>query len=84
MYRVHLERAAEADLRGLPAREFQRVVAKIKSLADDPRPPGCRKIVGSRSDWRLRSGSYRIIYEVNDAERSVTVMRVRHRHLAYR
>jgi len=84
VHRVHLERAAEADLRALPGSEFERAVQRIKALAEDPRFPGCRKIAGSRSDWRVRMGAYRIIYEVDDAERTVTVIRVRHRHVAYR
>jgi len=84
VHKVHLERAAERDLKRLPADPFWRVVSRIKALADDPRPPGCRKIRGSRNDWRIRIGSYRVVYEVDDAERAVRVMRVRHRREAYR
>ena len=84
MYRVYLESAAERDLEQLPRDEFSRIIAKIRALADDPRPPGCRKIVGSRSDWRIRVGRYRVIYEIADAEQQVNIMRVRHRRQAYR
>ena len=83
MYRVYLESAAERDLEQLPRDEFSRIIAKIRALADDPRPPGCRKIVGSRSDWRIRVGRYRVIYEIADAEQQVNIMRVRHRRQAY-
>ena len=84
MYRVYLESAAERDLEQLPRDEFSRIIAKIRALADDPRPPGCRKIVGSRSDWRIRVGRYRVIHEIADAEQRVNIMRVRHRRQAYR
>jgi mRNA interferase RelE/StbE len=84
VHRVLLEAGAEADMRALPAREFARVVEKIRGLSENPRPPGCRKIVGSQSDWRLRVGAYRVLYEVDDTERTVTVMRVRHRRIVYR
>lgn len=83
-HRVFLERAAERDLKALPPAQFERLVGRIKGLADDPRPAGCRKIAGSENDWRIRVGDYRIIYEVDDAERVVRIMRVRLRDRAYR
>ena len=84
MYEVYLERAAERDLRRLPPAEFQRVVAAIKALAQDPRPVGSRKLAGSRSDWRIRVGDRRVLYEISDEAGAVRVMRVRHRREAYR
>jgi mRNA interferase RelE/StbE len=84
VYEVYLERAAERDLRRLSVENFQRIASRIKRLAGDPRPSGCRKITGSESDWRIRVGDYRVIYEIDDKARSVKVMRVRHRREAYR
>ncbi len=84
MYEIFLERAAERDLRRLAALDFQRLISSLRELARDPRPSGCRKITGSKRDWRIRVGSYRIIYEIDDRARAVRVMRVRHRREAYR
>ena len=84
MYEVLLERAAERNLRRLTPEEFRRATVAIRALADDPRPTGCRKISGSRSDWRIRIGTLRVIYEIDDEAREVRVMRVRHRREAYR
>ena len=84
MYEVYLERSAENDLKRLPTSAFDRIVHQIKSLAENPRPSGCRKITGSKNDWRIRIGDYRGLYEVNDRTKSVRVMRVRHRHEVYR
>ena len=84
MYEVLLERTAERDLRRLNPQEFRRVTVAIRALVDDPRPPGCRKIAGSRSDWRIRIGTLRVIYEIDDEAREVRVMRIRHRREAYR
>lgn len=84
MHRVFLERRAEKDLKQLPARVHDRVIAAILSLADNPRPSGCRKLTGSENDWRIRVGEYRIIYEVDDRVRAVRVNRVRHRREVYR
>jgi len=83
VYEVYLERAAEQALKRLSARNFQRIIPRIKALAENPRPVGCRKISGSRNDWRIRVGDYRVIYEVDDEEKAVRVMRVRHRGKAY-
>ena len=84
MYEVLLERRAERDLRRLPRRVFLSVVERIRALRDDPRPAGCRKIVGSENDWRIRVGAYRVVYEIDDEAGAVRVMRVRHRRDVYR
>ncbi len=84
MYEVYLERAAERDLRRLPVETFQRIVPHIHALAENPRPPGCRKLTGSENDWRIRIGDYRVIYEIDEGEKVVRVFRIRHRREAYR
>lgn len=84
MYEVYLEHAAEKDLRKLPAEFFHRIVGHIKKMAENPRPSGCRKISGSKRDWRIRVGDYRIIYEIDEKAKVVRVMRVRYRKEAYR
>jgi mRNA interferase RelE/StbE len=84
LHEVYLEHAAEKDLKKLPGETFQRIITHIKSLAATPRPPGSRKITGTKNDWRIRVGDYRIIYEVDDNRRVVKVMRVRDRREAYR
>lgn len=84
MYEVYLERAAERDLRRLPVETFHRIVPCIRALAENPRPPGCRKLTGSENDWRIRIGDYRVIYEIDEGEKAVRVFRIRHRREAYR
>jgi mRNA interferase RelE/StbE len=84
MYRVFLERAAEKDLGRLSMGIHDRVIAALRRLAKNPRPPGCRKLAGSDSDWRIRVGDYRVIYEIADNIKVVRVNRVRHRGEVYR
>jgi mRNA interferase RelE/StbE len=84
VYEVHLERAAENDLKRLPASTSQRIIPQIKTLAENPRPSGCRKITGSKNDWRIRIGDYRVIYEIDEKANAVRIMRVRHRREVYR
>jgi len=84
MYRVLLERTAEKDLGRLTSGVRDRVITAIQALAANPRPPGCRKLTGSKHDWRIRVGDYRVVYEIADEIRIVRVNRVRHRREVYR
>jgi len=84
MYRVLLERGAEKDLARLSSEIHDRVIEGIRSLATNPRPPGSRKLAGSKNDWRIRVGDYRVVYEIADEIRAVRVNRVRHRREVYR
>jgi mRNA interferase RelE/StbE len=84
VHKIYLEKSAEKDLRKLPTSVFQRALIHLKALSVDPRPPGCHKITGSKKDWRIRIGDYRLIYEIDDQARTVKVMRVRHRREVYR
>ena len=84
MYRILLERSAERDLRRLSAEMHERVIAAIRGLGANPRPPGCRKLTGSQNDWRICVGDYRVVYEIADEIRVVRVNRVRHRREVYR
>jgi len=84
VYEVLLERRAERDLKRLPPEVFNRIVLEIKALAQTPRPPGCRKLEGSKRDWRIRIADYRVLYEIDDQSKAIRVMRVRHRREVYR
>jgi len=85
MHEVLLSGQAERDLKRLPAEVFQRVIAAIRTLGADPRPHGCRKLQGSpRDDYRVRVGDYRVVYEIDDRNKAVRIMRVRHRREVYR
>lgn len=84
MYEILIERAAERDLKRLSTENFHLVIPHIKALAKDPRPRGSRKLLGAKSDWRIRVGDYRIIYEISDQTKEIRVMKIRHRREAYR
>jgi len=84
VYEILLESRAERDLKKLRAEVFHRIIAKLKALEENPKPAGSRKITGSKSDWRIRIGEYRVVYEIDDKARVVKVMRIRHRREAYR
>ena len=84
MYDVLIERTAERDIKSLPTALFDRILPRITALADNPRPTGCHKLAGSKNDWRIRIGDYRVVYEIDDARKQVKIFRVRHRREVYR
>lgn len=81
-YSVFILRRAQKELGGLSLEVYPRVLDAIRNLAHDPRPPGVRKLIG-REGWRLRVGDYRVIYEVDDESRRVTVLHIGHRRDVY-
>ena len=72
------------ELQRLPRPVFGSALRAIVGLVSEARPAGAKKLVGSSDDWRIRIGEYRIIYEIDEAEGRITVLRVAHRREAYR
>ena len=72
------------ELDALPDKIQLQIIERIDGLAENPRPPGAVKIVGSGDIWRLRHGDYRIIYQVADKVRLVVVTKIGHRREVYR
>ena len=83
MYSIFILRRAQAAIRKLPDGPQGKVRAAIAALALVPRPPGCTKLVGHDA-WRLRVGVYRVIYEIDDGVRIVTIIDTGHRRDVYR
>ena len=83
MYRLEVSPAADRDLERLKGRirreDFERLRASVRSLADEPRPHGVRKIKGAEEAYRIRVGSYRVVYEVCDSEQLVLILQVARR-----
>lgn len=84
MYDVLIERSVERALKRVSSSDFSRILVALKALASNPRPSGCKKLVGGERDWRVRAGDYRVLYEIDDAEKTVRVLNVKHRREAYR
>ena len=82
-YEVRLAPAAVRQLRTLDPPGRRRVQAAIDLLAEDPRPPGARQLVGGAGEWRVRTGDFRIIYDIRDGELLVLVIKVGHRRDVY-
>ncbi len=83
VYELIVRKSVSTDLRAIPKQDLERILARIAALATDPRPPGCEKLSGLER-YRLRQGRYRILYEIEDARLTVTVVKVGHRRDVYR
>jgi mRNA interferase RelE/StbE len=81
-YEVLILRRAQKELADLPKVDYGRLRDALAALADDPRPVGCKKLVG-REGWRIRSGDYRVIYEIDDAGEKITILHIGHRRDVY-
>jgi mRNA interferase RelE/StbE len=83
-YEVLIKPSARKELEAVDLKkDRQRIVAAILSLADDPRPSGCRKPSG-RDKYRIRCGDYRVVYSVQDVILVVTIVKLGHRRDVYR
>ena len=83
-YRLSIKPSAAKELEAAGTRkDRRRIVDRIRALADDPRPPGCRKLSGA-DKYRVRCGDYRIVYSVDDDSSAVHVVKVGHRREVYR
>ena len=83
-YAITFARSARKELEALSRPFVARVLSRIEALGRDPRPSGCRKLVGQGNLWRIRVGDYRVIYEIDDGQQTVDVSAIRHRSDAYR
>jgi mRNA interferase RelE/StbE len=82
-YRLRITERARRELRRLPPEVTARIHDAIDGLAGDPRPPTCIKLRGG-AGWQIRVGDYRVIYDVDDDDHVVTVLRAGHRRDVYR
>ncbi len=82
-YSLEIKRSAAKELADLPDKDRSRVIARIQSLGDDPRPSIAEKLSGQER-YRLRQGDYRILYEIHDHVLLIIVVRIGHRREVYR
>ena len=82
-YRLEMDRGAEKELKALDKPMRTRIEAAIDDLRTEPRPSGCTKLTG-HGGWRIRVGTYRILYEIIDQVLVVRVVKVDHRRDIYR
>ncbi len=83
-YRITLAPAAARQLRKFDPQVRRRIQAALELLATQPHPPAATRLVVGSGEWRVRTGDYRIVYEIEDDQLLVLVLRVGHRREIYR
>jgi mRNA interferase RelE/StbE len=83
-YSITFARSARKEFEALEAKIVSRIFKQIEALAKNPHPVGCRKLEGESNLCRIRVSDFRVIYSINDHERTVDIIYIRHRSEAYR
>jgi len=84
-YSLSIKPSAAKELQSISDKAtLTRLIEKVKSLANQPRPSGSEKLAGRPNLYRVRQGNYRVIYSVDDEARVVDVVKVGHRRDVYR
>ena len=82
-YKIFFKKSVEKDFKGIPKNDLAKILKRIETLSEDPRPRGCEKLT-RQEKYRLRQGRYRILYSIQDDELTVWVVKVAHRKDIYR
>jgi len=82
-YSLAFKKSVSRDLAPLPKKDVAAVLRAIDGLAENPRPAQSKKL-SKDEKYRLRCGTYRILYEIDDARIVVCVVKVGHRRDVYR
>ena len=84
-YKLLIKPSAGKELEAVCSKNDRlRIVQRIQALVDDPRPPGSEKLAGYDDRYRVRQGSYRVVYLIDDKRRAITIYRIGHRREVYR
>ncbi len=82
-YKIEIKRSAEKEIASINRKDRLRIIERLQSLSDDPRPSGVKKLSGE-GKYRIRQGNYRILYQIYDEVIIIVVVRVAHRREVYR
>jgi mRNA interferase RelE/StbE len=82
-YKIYFRESVEKDFAAIPKSDLKKILRRIRTLAEDPRPLGCEKLTGQER-YRLRQGRFRIVYSIQDKNLTVWVVKVGHRKDIYR
>ena len=82
-WKLEIKSSAKREIRRLPNGILKRIVSKINGLKENPYPEGTIKLMGMKG-YRIRTGAWRILYEIDQQKRLVIIFAVRHRSKAYK
>jgi len=83
VYKIFFKKSVLKDLDKIPKNNLRRIINKINALSNDPRPSGHEKL-SDQEKYRIRQGSYRIVYSIQDKKLTLWIIKVGHRSDVYR
>ena len=83
MYEIKIKKSAKKDLDDLDDKMYVRIDRAIQGLRNDPFPGGIKKLRGEENRYRIREGKYRILYEVDQKNKTIVIYRIKLRKAAY-
>jgi mRNA interferase RelE/StbE len=82
-YKILIRKSAAEELGRIPKKDLRRIVERIRSLGEEPRPQGSEKL-SAQERYRIRQGDYRVVYSIDDTCRTVEIVKIGHRSEIYR
>jgi mRNA interferase RelE/StbE len=82
-YKIYFRQSALKELEKIPKKDLKRIIKRIETFSENPRPPGHEKLSGHER-YRIRQGNYRIAYSIQDQDVTVWIVKVGHRRDIYR
>ena len=82
-YKIYFKESVKKDFKPIPKINTRKILQKIDSLAEEPRPSGREKLT-DRENYRIRYGRYRILYSIQDRDKTVWIIKIAHRKDIYR
>jgi len=83
MYEIKIKKSAKKDLDDLDDKIYVRIDRAIQGLKNDPFPRGVKKLTGEENRYRIRVGKYRILYEIDQKDKTIVIYRIKLRKTAY-
>jgi mRNA interferase RelE/StbE len=83
MYKIRIKKSANKDLDALDDKTYIRIDRNIQKLRNDPFPRGVKKLTGEENRYRIRVGKYRILYEIDQKNKTIVIYRIKLRKTAY-
>ena len=77
-FSLSFKKSVAKDLRNIPNKDVKHILKSIELLCENPRADGCIKLSGQER-YRVRQGIYRIVYEIQDTELIILVVKIAHR-----
>ena len=82
-YKITIKKSAAKELEDIPKKELRKIIKRIQSLAQNPRAQRSQKLSG-KEQYRVRQGDYRIVYSIEDKDRTIGIVKIGHRREIYR